>query len=111
MSAGSKLIDYTWIEARFNAHNSPAIDAPSWRIAGRLRILTIIEDPRHHLHVALWLHMAAHHADAQERLTALVGHEARNDRVKGPLALAQLVRMPALEHEAVTAVLHRDAGA
>lgn len=56
--------DRLW-ESRFNANGIVRVHNPARRIAGRLRVLPGIEQPLHHLHVALVLHVAAHYAKGQ----------------------------------------------
>ena len=54
-------------------------------IAGFLKVHVEIEQVNENLHVPLLPHVAAHHAEAHQRL-AILGDERRNDRVKRPLA-------------------------
>src|SRR6266576_284552 len=60
------------------------VHAPAWAVDGGLRVLAVIDDAREYLHVALWLHGAAHQAEGRHRL-AVLGDEARDDGMERPL--------------------------
>ena len=106
-------------DARLERHRAAALG----RLAGRLRRAEVAE-PRgvagllhvhaevdhvaEHLRMPLRLHVAPHHAEAQPGL-AVLGDEARDDRVERPLARLQAVGVGRVEGEEAAAVLERKA--
>ena len=74
------------------------------RVARFLQIHSQIEEIDQHLSMALRLHVAAHHAKGHQGL-AVLGHEGRNDGVKGALARLEAIGVPRLQREATAAVL------
>ena len=52
----------------------------------------MIEDTRHHLHVTLMLHVAAHHTEAQTGLTVF-GHKARDNGVERTFTRSHAIGM------------------
>jgi len=100
---GQFLAELRW-RAVFEFQIQPAVPFPARRIARRLRLLARQQHPDQGLHVALRLHVAAHHAKAH--LGCAVAHqEGRDDRVKWPLARCHAVRMVRVQAETVSAVL------
>src|SRR5258705_11604064 len=82
-------------------------DFPAWPIRGSLRILSVVRDSHHDLHMTLGLHVGAHDAEAHQRLTVL-RDECGNDGVKRALAGTHLVRMTRLQAEAEAPVMKTD---
>ncbi|MNT02266.1 hypothetical protein D3C72_1367560 [compost metagenome] len=58
--------------------------------------------------MSLWLHRAAHHAEAGIRLAAL-GDEGRNDGLERTLARCVAIGMVLLQHEHLAAILQDEA--
>src|SRR4051794_1735080 len=80
------------------------VEAEARRIQRGLRVEALVEQARDELHVALWLHVAAHQAERAEQLTVAQQH-ARDDRVERPPAGREPVRVARLEGEAGAPVL------
>jgi hypothetical protein len=78
------------------------------RVAGFLQVHAEVDQVDHDLHVALRLHRAAHHAEAEPRL-AVFRHEGGNDRVERALARRVAVRAALLQHEQLAAILQDEA--
>ena len=97
-------------EAGFEVDRQSRRDAPARCVGGRLRILLVVGETDHHLHVPLRLHRAAHHAEAHGRQPVL-RDEAGNDGVERALARPDLVVVVVDQFEIVAAVLQADAGA
>ena len=91
------------VETVFVVHDA-GIPAPARRVAGRLRLLPIVEHAHQGLQVALRLHVATHHAEAHHRLSVL-RQESRDDGVERALARAHQVVAAGVERETVAAVL------
>ena len=81
---------------------------PPGRVAGLLEVHAKVDDVAHDLHMALRLHVAAHHAETHERL-AVLRDERGNDRVKWTLARLENVGMPFFEREQRPAILKTEA--
>ena len=94
----------------FDADLEAGIDAPARRVGGRLRVLRIVNQTRHHLHVALSLHRTTHDAEAHQRF-AVFAEKARDDGLKRTFARGDDIGMTRFQVEAVAAVLQADAGA
>src|SRR5262245_21216747 len=105
--AALQLIKRGGREAVFNAHVHPLHDAEARTVTCSLGALIVVGDPHHHLHVALGLHGAAHHAEAHHRPAAF-RNKAGNDGLVRALAGPYAVGVARLEHEAGAAVLQRD---
>ena len=86
-------------------------DAKTRPIEGGLRIELVIGQGDDHLHVALRLHEAAHHAERAEQGAIHAGEHAGNDRVVWAFARGRDVRMLRLEAEIVPAILEGEAPA
>ncbi len=110
MAAPRELLLHRGAHAFLDAHRVVGVHDPARPVAARLRILVVVDESRDHLEVALRLHVAAHHAEAHDRLAA-PGEKPGNDGVEGTLARADLVRMPGLQAESGAAILQADAGA
>ena len=100
-------------EARLDRDLESARPLEARRIEGRLRVLTMVADPREDLEMPLRLHEAAHDAEGHEprrrRCRGIGGRrQRRNDRVIGTLCRRDRVGMPRLEMEARASILHRD---
>ena len=73
------------LHRRLDVDRQPRIEAPARRVAGHLRVLAVVEHAHQCLHVALGLHVGAHHAIAHDGLPVL-RDKGWNDGVKRPLA-------------------------
>ena len=93
----------TWLQANREVRE----DVPAWRVTRRLGILSVIEDPLHHLEMTLVLHVPTHHPEGQARRTRF-GDEAGNDGVERAFSSAELVRMTFFERKAASAILQVD---
>ena len=93
-------------DMRLDVHDLPVIEPPARCIAGRLRVLVIVQHAHQRLHMALWLHAAAHHPKAHDR-GAILGQEGGNDRVERPLARCHTIGVVRIKREARPAVLQR----
>ena len=99
------------VHAGFDIDLQTLVEAPARRVAGGLGVLLVVEHAHHGLHMALGLHIAAHHAKAHHRLTILC-QKGRDDGVKRALARRDqvgLVRCVGGHGEAMAAVLQADA--
>src|SRR5690606_5281897 len=83
--------------------------ANSRRLAGLLRVHAEDEVIEEDLHVALGLHVAAHHAVAEVR-RAVLRHEGGNDRVKRALRGLDAIAMLGIEREKRSSILQADSG-
>ena len=110
MAAGGEIPGHGRRAARFQRQLEVRRDVPARRIRGRLGVLAVVEDPRHHLHVALMLHVAAHDAEAHG-WRAVAQNEAGDDGVVGALVRPDGIGVVGIEHEAGAAVLQGNAGA
>src|SRR5256885_566538 len=109
VTAALQLLEHRGLKSVVLHADIQALHHPEARAVARgLRALAVVGDADQHLCVALRLHGAAHHAKAHDRL-AVLGDEPRDDRLVGPLARADLVRMAGLQDESSAAVLERDA--
>jgi hypothetical protein len=82
--------------ALLDAHVHALHEAKARTVARGLRVLAVVGDTDHDLRVALRLHGAAHDAEAHHGL-AVLGDEARDDRLVGALAGPDLVGMAGRE--------------
>ena len=110
MAAAGEFLEHRGREAALDVDFHALHDAKARAIGGGLRILVVVGDAHHHLHVALRLHGAAHHAEAHDGL-AVLGDEARDDGLVGALLRRDLVGVARGVHEGGAAVLQRHAGA
>lgn len=94
----------------FDADAQPAQPLPARRVEGSLGVEAEVHQVHHHLHVALRLHIGAHHAERAER-HAVLAEETGNDGVEGLLARLQAIHVVRIEAELGAAVLQGDAGA
>src|SRR5689334_14845722 len=78
------------------------------RVAGFLQVHAEIDQVHHDLDVALRLHVAAHHTEADPRL-AVLRDEGRNDRVERTLAGLERVRVTFFQYEELAAILKDEA--
>src|SRR4030095_3593781 len=83
--AALQLLERSSGEAVLDAHVPALHDTEARAVAGRLRALLVVRDAYHHLCVALWLHGAAHHAEAHHR-PSVFRDKARNDGLVRALA-------------------------
>jgi predicted dehydrogenase len=108
-------------DARFEPHRAAVAGARAGRVGGAdveepggvARLLDVhaeVDQVAEHLHVPLRLHVAAHHAEAQPG-PAVLGDEARDDRVERPLVRLQAIGVARVEREQAAAVLEREAQA
>src|SRR5690606_41713702 len=74
------------------------------RVHGCLWIAAQVDQLRHHLDMALCLHIAPHDAEAGKWL-ALTCDECRNDGVHRALARGDLVSVPRLERKATSPIM------
>ena len=89
--------------------NAPPRQVPESRRVHRfLRVHPEDQHVEQQLRVTLRLHRPAHEPEGQEGL-AVPGDEARDDRVEGPFARGDLVRVPVVDHESGAPVLQREA--
>src|SRR5690349_4718139 len=107
MAALPQPVQRARAESILHADLQPLEPPEPWTVTGCLRVLAVVGDPHHHLHMALWLHRAAHHAEAHQR-RAVLRHEAGNDCVVRTLSRPNLIWMPCRRHETNAAVLQRD---
>ncbi len=91
MAAPRELVAHRAADPFLDADAEVLVHDPARRVAACLRILVVVGEPRDHLHVALRLHVAAHHAEAHHRL-GVAREESRDDGVERALARADLVR-------------------
>src|ERR1700694_2002996 len=84
MAALAQLVQRCRREAALDAHLHALQRAETGAVAGRLRVLAVVGDAYHDLHMPLRLHRPAHDAEAHYRC-AVFGHEAGNDGVVGTL--------------------------
>ena len=88
----------------------PAFPLPARGVERCLRIQAKVDRVHDHLHMALRLHEAAHHAKRPNRRPVL-GQKAGDDGVIGPFAGRQTVGVGGIEREIVATVVQADAGA
>src|SRR5271169_2685339 len=110
MPALPELVERSWRETFLAADLHTLYPPEPWAVAGRLRVLAVVSDAHHHLHVTLRLHRATHHTEAHHR-GAVFGDKAGDDRVVRPLVRPDLIRMPVSRSEIRAAILQRNAGA
>src|SRR5271168_1281680 len=110
MAPALKFVQRRRRKAWLATHLKAVRPAEPRAVTGRLRILAVVDDAPHHLHVTLRLHGSAHHPEAHHR-SAVLGQETRDDGVVWPLTRPHLVRMPLLHSEIRAAVLQSDPGA
>src|SRR4051794_13720908 len=84
--------------------------ADAWRVTGFLQVHPEVDQVHEDLHVALWLHAAPHHTEAQPR-RAVPGDERRDDGLERPFARRVYVRMPVLQREQLAAILQDETAA
>ena len=80
----------------FYAHALAAFPFPARRVQRSLWVQAEVHGVHHHLHMALRLHEATHHAEGAYGPAAL-GQEARDDGVVRPLAGCQAVGVLGVE--------------
>jgi len=81
---------------------------PARSVKRLLRVHAVTQGVQNHLHVALRLHEAAHHAERPHR-RAVTGQEAGDDGVVGPLARCQGVGVARVQVEVMAPVVQRHA--
>src|SRR5205823_15134790 len=80
---------------------------PPRGVTGFLHVKSEIDLVGEHLHVTLWLHPAAHHAERFPRL-AIFHDETGNNGVKRALARRVNIRMVRIDREKFAAILKHE---
>src|SRR3954449_2162577 len=81
----------------------------AWHVDRFLHVAAVVEHVGQDMHLPDRLILPAHHAERHHG-TAILRHQAGDDRVQRPLAGRDAVRMPRLNAETTAAILQQDTG-
>ena len=110
MATRAQSFGHARAQGGLDVHGQTAVPFPAGRVAGRLRLLAVVQHAHQGLQLSLGLHVASHDAEAHHR-RAVAHQKARDDGVEGPLAAGHHIGMLGVQAETVAAVLQADAGA